>query len=113
MPSFSDFKTYGAIMSAVGAYLTAGLAEAHKKHFGTPSYFVQRARMVHQAFDRFGSDHGLTCDETAALRSMIARHSGKYPNLSTIGVQVLCNELPDEFNMRGQWVSARAELETA
>jgi len=113
MPSISDYKTYGAIMAAVGTYVAKALADAHKNHFSTPSYFAQRARLVHQAFDRFAADHGVTTDQAATLRAMIARHSDTYPHLRTIGVQVLCNELPDEFNVRGQWVSARAELAAA
>ncbi len=110
MHSFRDYKTYGAIMSAVGAYLSDALRAAHKEYFGSPAYFVERARLVHGAFDRFGKDHGLAPDQTAALRTMIGRHASAHPHLMTVGLQVLCHQLPSEFHVRGEWVSPRVEL---
>ena len=110
MPAFSDYKTYGAIMSAVGAYLAQALATAHKQHFGTPNYFRARSRLVHLAFDKFSVEHNLSPGEASALRTMIERHSSTYPHLRTVGVEVLCHELPEEFNVRGAWMSPRVEL---
>lgn len=110
MTKITDYKSYGAILSAVDDCLSIALTETHKSHFGKPSYFAQRALSVHKAFDRFTEEHGMSCERAVALHSLITRHGIMYPHLRTVGVQVLCDELPDEFNVRGSWVSARQTL---
>ena len=108
MPSIRDYKTYGAIMSAIGGHVESAMREAHKGYYGTPQYFTRRQSMVHEAFEDFCKGHGLAPSQTAGLRMMIQEHGPKH--LMTAGMRILCNELPDAFNVRGQWVSPRATV---
>jgi hypothetical protein len=112
MPSMTEFKTHGAVMEALGHYLSQAMRDAHR-HFGTPVYFQERGKIVHKAFDQFAADHGVEPAQTPRLRDMLLQHISRYPRWRTTAVDVLANELPATFNVRGAWTSPRLMLVAA
>lgn len=109
MRDISNYKTMGALLDALNLALKGAL-EAAQKHYGTREYFVERRLAVHRAFDAFAKDHRVCGERTGELRNIIRQHTRGYPHALSQGVRVLLDELPDQFNVRGQWTSERARL---
>ncbi len=102
--------TFGAMFANLKPALSEGMKAAHKLHFGTTSYFVERDLAVHRAFDRFCLGMGLNADETAAMRKTLVNQATMHSQFMTSNILILRESLPDAFKIRGGDLANNATL---
>jgi hypothetical protein len=108
-PEPMPFKTFGSAIDAVRDVCMEAAKRAHQDHYSTPVYFTKRAEYVHTAFDAYCAGIGLSPKASAQLRTQLASHFAYYRH-GTEALRVLFTEIPMTHLVRGQWVSARANV---
>lgn len=114
MGPIGSFKTYGTLLAELKPKLVAALvqleADARMARRADPAHPDKQVLAVHTAFDDFAKTFGVAPRDTARLRFMLLSHfSSTFSHEKTDAMRLLA-ELPEEFCVRGEWVSRRVVL---
>ena len=99
---------YGSVIKQLEQYLESTKPEINKC-FMQPSFYKNRALLVHRAFDNWCAVNYSIKDSSHILAS-IAANIKNYKVPTSTALDVLISTLPDEFNVRGQWTSEYATV---
>lgn len=99
-------KTYSTILENLNKELILASKKAYKMHYQTPAFLKMQALYIHQAFEKFCINIGVSCDKAATFKSILEKHYKQYRMFNT-KLEILFYSLPDAYNVRGIWAPSK------